>query len=142
MKQILLMKICTSDSRIFAYFPKELTHDFWSKNGIFVSVFALSQKWSLKKFWGSFKINFKTEKIDSRPSTLRPTVGLRFAFWHVQQAFWARVNQRVCHSYKRKENNFELESCWTFAGLLCFIKIQTLHLSFINHKFTAAIIFS
>ena len=96
------IKICTSDSRIFAYFPKGLTHDF-------------------------------SQKIDSRPSTLRPTVGLRFAFWHVQQAFWARVNQRVCHSYKRKENNFEWESCWTFGGLLCFIKIQTLHLSFINH---------
>ena len=43
------IKICTSDSRIFAYFPKGLTHDF-------------------------------SQKIDSRPSTLRTTVGLRLVF--------------------------------------------------------------
>jgi len=33
------MKICTSDRRIFAYFPKGLTHDFGQKMAFFFQFF-------------------------------------------------------------------------------------------------------
>ena len=38
-KHCLSIKIVSLDSCIFAYFPKELTHDFGQKNGIFFILF-------------------------------------------------------------------------------------------------------
>ena len=48
------MKICTLDSRILAYFPKGLTHDFGQKTALF-AFSAFGQKSSWNNVWGSFR---------------------------------------------------------------------------------------
>ena len=47
------LKICTSDSRIFEYFPKGLTHDYGQKTEFF-SLTVFAQKWPSNNVWGSF----------------------------------------------------------------------------------------
>ena len=48
------IKIVSLDSRIFAYFPKGLTHDFGKKKIAFFSFYVFGQKQSRNNVWGSF----------------------------------------------------------------------------------------